>query len=134
MSCWILLRLTHSSWIKSLSFAHWVCSTSMTHLHWPLKYAYAGMLLCSRWRRGIGWCKRGALRNGRFPVQALVMIDDARGGARRHDRFPPPAVNSLNIKRYLVEPMPYHDRVTELCLQLCLQLQIRKPLERLTVC
>ena len=49
----------------------------------------------------VGWCKRGALRHGRFPAQALVMIDadNARGGARRHGRFPPPAVNRLNVKR-----------------------------------
>ena len=69
----------------------------------------------------VGWCKRGAaLRHGRFPAQALVMIDEdnARGGARRHGCFPPLAVNRLNMKRYFVEPMPYHDRVAELCFQL----------------
>ena len=37
---WILLRLTRSSWMKNLSFAHWVCSISMTHLHWSLKYEW----------------------------------------------------------------------------------------------
>ena len=47
MSSWILPRVTHSSWMKSLPFTHWVCNTSMTHLHWPFKYAYAGMLLSS---------------------------------------------------------------------------------------
>ena len=26
--------------------------------------------------RKVGWCKRGALRHGRFPAQALVMIDE----------------------------------------------------------
>ena len=34
MSSWILPRVTHSSWMKSLLFAHWVCNTSVTHLHW----------------------------------------------------------------------------------------------------
>ena len=42
--------------------------------------------------RKVGWCKRGALRHGRFPAQALVMIDeDNARGARRHGRFPPQA-------------------------------------------
>ena len=46
------------------------------------------------------------------------MIGENAGGARRHGRFPPPAVNRQDMKRYLFEPMPYDDRVTELCLQL----------------
>ena len=37
MSSWILPWLTHLSWMNNLSFAHWVCSTSMTHLRWSLK-------------------------------------------------------------------------------------------------
>ena len=37
----------------------------------------------------------------RFPAPALVVIgeDDARGGTRRHGRFPPQAVDGLNMKR-----------------------------------
>ena len=33
--------------------------------------------------RKLSWCKKGALRHGRFPAQAPVLIDenDARGGA-----------------------------------------------------
>ena len=71
-------------------------------------------------RKEVG-ARRGALRNGRFPVQALVMIDEnARGGA----------VNRLNMKRYVVKPKPYHDRVAELCSQL----QIPKACGKAGIC
>ena len=40
---WTPLRMTHLFWTNR-SFAHWVCSISMTPSLWYLKYASAGML------------------------------------------------------------------------------------------
>ena len=60
----------------------------------------------------------GALRNGRFPVQTLVMVDkNARGGTRRNGRFPSP-VGRVNMKSRILGRDPHHDRTVGLYLQL----------------
>ena len=40
MFSWMLLGLTR--FLDQLYFAHWACSTSMTPLHWYLKFAFLG--------------------------------------------------------------------------------------------
>ena len=88
MFSWILLRLTRLFWTNR-SFAHWACSTSMTPLHWYLKFAYVGMLWhSSAWMMMSSYLilhitGAGVLRAGLGAHQEHLVNQDAQAADRK---------------------------------------------------